>query len=335
MWARQNSVRAADGGGADACLSSDFMCQRVPTSARALGRGQSFRAYQAGTVIAYTSTTVDRRRRRVDMLSKLARRFLRSSTASIVMCAVASCSADAHSPESTDAGTRSPVVDAASAAAAGAAAKLDQRPSTAEHARQPADQSCVQLTASPLDSGTDELQIQYACGIHSAHTQEYSAFLDGATPCENPPGFNTFALKLIGSAAARYSAVVRCGYIRYDNGTFVGSRVETEARDGQWCHEPALDSIQLADRMLLTDVAFAIEALDSTAPTKHLAVQFLTRSGRTRAVPAEDNLCLYVAHRAPGNWTCSMVAPTSYCTCPCDPAWDDFPTAMTLSLAQN
>jgi len=127
---------------------------------------------------------------------------------------------------------------------------------------------------------------------------------------------------------------VRCGYIRYDNGTFVGERVEVEARDGSWCHQLALDSIELVDRMLLTDVSFRIESKES-APARDLAVRFETRSGWTAAAPAENSLCAYVAFRAPGNSACGMVPPTPSCVCPCGSSWQDFFDAMTLSLAAH
>jgi hypothetical protein len=158
--------------------------------------------------------------------------------------------------------------------------------------------------------------------------------VSGGQKCEASDGLNTFALKLSGSAADRYSAVVRCGYIRYDNGAFVGERVEVEARDGMWCHQPALDRIELVDRMLLTDVSFRIEA-KASAPARDLAVRFETRSGWTAAAPAEDSLCAYVAFRAPGSWACGMVPPAPSCVCPCGPSWEDFFDAMTLSLATH
>lgn len=106
-----------------------------------------------------------------------------------------------------------------------------------------------------------------------------------------------------------------------------------EARDGAWCHERALNEIMLADRMLLTDVSFAIEATDATAPKRYLAVQFSSLSGWTAPVLAQDSLCAYVAFREPGNWACRMVSPASYCVCPCGQGWDDFFNAMSLSLA--
>jgi hypothetical protein len=195
--------------------------------------------------------------------------------------------------------------------------------------------ACIPLSAPTPEVSLDDLQIEFACGIHSANTGEYSEYYGNGQICENSKGINTFALRLIGSAAPRYSAVVRCGYLRYDNGTFVGERVEVEARDGRWCHETGLQHIDLVDRMLLTDVSFAIDALDAVAPKRHLAIQFSMLSGWTNPVPAETNLCLYVAHLQLGAYACAMASPAPYCVCPCDTMWQSFPMAMSLSLVSD
>jgi hypothetical protein len=196
----------------------------------------------------------------------------------------------------------------------------------------PSAEDCAESGAARAEATSDDLELELACGAVSATAEEYSAFVNGGQPCQPSNGINTFALRLSGGAASRYSAVVRCGYIRYDNGTFVGQRIEVEARDGAFCHEPALRKLQPVDRMLLTDVSFAIEA-SCGAPEQDLVVQFETRSGWTQSVPAEEQLCAYVAFRAPGASACRMAAPASYCTCPAGSAWDDFFTAVTLSLA--
>jgi len=71
---------------------------------------------------------------------------------------------------------------------------------------------------------------------------------------------------------------VRCGYIRYDNGTFVGERVQVEARDGKWCDDVAAPELDLVDRMLLTDVSFAVEPRLPSTAERRLAVSFSTFS---------------------------------------------------------
>jgi hypothetical protein len=194
---------------------------------------------------------------------------------------------------------------------------------------------CVALATAEAEPNATELQLEYACGIYSAERKWSSDYVAGGERCGTTFDLNTFSLRLKGAAAARYSAVVRCGYIRYDNGTFVGGRVAVEARDGQWCHEPALGLIQLADRMLLTDVSFSIESKDAALPARPLAVAFSTFAGWTPPVPAEGQLCLYVAHREPGSSTCRMVAPASDCTCPCGDAWEDFMVAVQISFAKH
>ena len=197
---------------------------------------------------------------------------------------------------------------------------------------QPPEGSCTDLPSPRLVAGGGHLEVSYACGMHSATVQEYSDFRAAGVPCTT--GSNTFAIRVTGADRERYSAVARCGYIRYDNGTFVGSRVAVEARDGQWCHELALEQIELVDRMLLTDVSFAIEATDPSAPAQRLALQVTTRFGSTGLLPAETNLCAYVAHRQYGGFVCSMAPPTPDCVCPCDPAWFDFFNSITISLAR-
>lgn len=195
--------------------------------------------------------------------------------------------------------------------------------------------SCVPLDATKAAPDSKDLQLEYACGFHSAERKWSSDYVQGGESCGDNIGLNTFSMRLKGAAAARYSAVVRCGYIRYDNGTFVGERVAVEARDGQWCHQPALELLQPIDRMLLTDVSFSIEPVDPGPARKQpLAVQFSTRVGWTQPVPAENPLCFYVAHREPGNWACRMVTAAPYCVCPCGEAWEDFLSDLRISLAQ-
>jgi hypothetical protein len=213
-----------------------------------------------------------------------------------------------------------------SSSAAGAAATDGS--SSGEPAEAPA---CVELAEPELAVEQDDLQLSFACGTYSVARQEQSEFLSGGRSCSASDGLNTFALKVEGSAAGAYSAVVRCGYVRYDNGTFVGERVEVEARDGQWCHDLALKRIELVDRMLLADVSFALEP--KQAPARRLSLQFEGRAGWTAPVPAEESLCAYVAFRQPGYAACGMVPPAPYCVCPCGPGWEDFFSAMTLSLA--
>jgi hypothetical protein len=184
------------------------------------------------------------------------------------------------------------------------------------------------------ETASDDLELELACGAVSATDEEYSAFVSGGQRCQPSNGINTFAVRLRGSAASRYSAVVRCGYIRYDNGTFVGERIQVEGRDGAWCHEPASARLEPVDRMLLTDVSFAIEA-SCDAPARNLMVHFQTRAGWTVPIAAEDSICVYVAFRAPGAAACSMAPPAAYCTCPSGPAWQDFFIAMALSLTER
>lgn len=83
------------------------------------------------------------------------------------------------------------------------------------------------------ETASDDLQIEFACGGVSASNEEYSDFLSAGQRCQPASGINTFALRLSRSAASRYSAVVRCGYVRYDNGTFVGERIQVEGLSHQ------------------------------------------------------------------------------------------------------
>lgn len=194
--------------------------------------------------------------------------------------------------------------------------------------------TCTQLTPPRPETDFEELQVEYACGYHTAEAERYSEFLPSGARCGDAE-INTFALKVKGGTRAAYSAVVRCGYIRYDNGVFVGERVQVEARDGAWCHEAALEHIELADRILLTDVSFALEPRDITAPPRSLSARFSTRAGWTDPVPTHESLCAYVAHRQPGTSACRTAAPARYCVCPCGEAWQDFFQAMELSLARQ
>ena len=206
-----------------------------------------------------------------------------------------------------------------------------QPPKVASEPADPSQETCVELAQPELATEPVALQLSFACGTYSVARQEQSEFLSGGKSCSASDGLNTFALKIGGSAAGEYSPVVRCGYIRYDNGTFVGERFEVEARDGQWCHDLALKRIELVDRMLLTDVSFALEPKEA-APARRLSVQFDGRGGWTALVPAEESLCAYVAFREQGYAACGMVPPAPYCVCPCGSGWEDFFSAMTLSL---
>lgn len=218
------------------------------------------------------------------------------------------------------------------AAGAPPQAQVPKQPVPAETA----EVACVALTSPEPEMDFSDLQIEYACGYRSAEAERYSNFFAGGTRCDDGE-INTFALKLKGRAAAGYSAVVRCGYIRYDNGTFVGERLAVEARDGQWCHEAALERMDLVDRMLLTDVSFAVEPRGA-APARGVRARFSTRAGWTDPVPADKNLCAYVAHRQAGqagDWACRMVSSVPYCVCPCGEAWEDFFSGAELSLIRR
>jgi hypothetical protein len=184
----------------------------------------------------------------------------------------------------------------------------------------------------PAQSG--DLELEYACGIHSIWAMQTLDFVSTGEVCGLGRDLNTFALRLTGADSARYSAVVRCAYIRYDNGTVVGDRVVVEARDGQWCHELALEQIDMKDRMLLTDVSFAVEAIEETAPARGLSLRINGRLGWSDAVSAEKPLCLYVAHEEYGAAACgSLRQPLPYCTCPPGEAWQDFANDVELSFA--
>ncbi|HYJ11585.1 MAG TPA: hypothetical protein VEX18_21330 [Polyangiaceae bacterium] len=210
----------------------------------------------------------------------------------------------------------------------------EQPTSTTPHTADSTAGTCTQLTPPRPDIDLDELQVEYACGYRTAATERYSEFLPSGARCGEAE-INTFALKLKGRTASAYSAVVRCGYIRYDNGVFVGERVQVEARDGAWCHEAALEHIELADRILLTDVSFALEARDITAPPRSLSARFSTRAGWTAPVPTHESLCTYVAHRQSGTAACRTALPAGYCVGPCGEAWQDFFQAIELSLVRR
>jgi hypothetical protein len=261
--------------------------------------------------------------------------FRHAALIAIVAIHVAGCGGKSQSSSEAPVPPESSIGGAATSSLAESPGGSSSEPSEDTPPRRSQQDRCVQLAPPQLQADSDDLQITFGCGSFSATGHELSGFLGGGQKCEASGDLlNTFALKLSGSAAEKYSAVVRCGYIRYDNGTFVGGRVEVEARDGNWCHELALEKIELVDRMLLTDVSFRIEAKQS-APERDLAVRFETRSGWTAATPAEDSLCAYVAYRAPGNWACDRVPPVPSCVCPCGPSWEDFFDAMSLSLATH
>lgn len=186
------------------------------------------------------------------------------------------------------------------------------------------------------ETSEGELEIRYACGLHRADREEYSTFRPLGESCDLPFGeMNTFALELSGSAAGSYSAVVRCGFVRYDNGDFVGDRVEVEARDGEWCHEVALEQITLVDRMLLTDVSFAIEPVGAATAQHPLDVSMQSRDGWSKPFPADASLCVYVAYRQIGASACGMVPPAPFCTCPPDAAWQDFFEGIKLTAGKR
>lgn len=186
--------------------------------------------------------------------------------------------------------------------------------------------------ASTEPSEDDELRVQFACGSVSATVNELSEFVDSGDECAPSNGITTFALRLNGSAADRYSAVVRCGYMRYDNGTFVGTRVESEGRDGAFCHESALRELAPIDRMLLTDFSFELEPRIPIRP-RSLTVALESFDKRwSESVSAEQSLCLYVAFRAPGASTCAMAPPADYCHCPNTEYWPDFADAARVTL---
>ena len=193
---------------------------------------------------------------------------------------------------------------------------------------------CVALPLAAAQPDDDDQHVEFACGLRSAAQEIRSPFLVGGQSCESPQGANTFALRLTRRLAADYSTVVRCGYILYENGSFVGERFEVEARDGEWCDELALQRLELRDRMLLTDVSFAIEAKDGRLVPWQIVLQTLTSAGWTEPVPAEYSLCLYVAHQGAGASTCLQVKPADYCVCPCRKAWRDFLVGTKLWLAE-
>jgi hypothetical protein len=180
-----------------------------------------------------------------------------------------------------------------------------------------------------------ELRFEFACGLRAHGLESRSTFIESGQRCEDANLVNTFALRVTGRAAAQYSAVARCGYVRYDNGIFVGKRVAVEARDGAWCHDAALKSIDLVDRMLLTDVSFAIETVREGAPERRLSAQFTTFGGETKPLSPEANLCVYVANRVNGTANCNQVPPSPDCTCPSDPAWSDFFSGVRLTLEED
>lgn len=212
---------------------------------------------------------------------------------------------------------------------AGPAAGASGNESSTQHSG-----SCVPLSIPRTEGTNDDVGIEFACGSRSVSVLSRSDYLSSGQICGGSGGINTFALRPTGRAAADYSAVARCGYIRYDNGTFVGERVEVEARDGEWCDDQALKRLELADRMLLTDVSFALEAKNASVPKRQLALAISTLAGWTKPEPAESNLCVYVANRQAGASTCSMAPATDSCVCPCDAAWQDFITGVRLSLVQ-
>lgn len=185
-----------------------------------------------------------------------------------------------------------------------------------------------------------DIDLQLRCGLHKVAIttgeliEEYSDPMSAGEPCaiSDQDSLNTYSFSLLGDASSDYSAVVRCGYIRYDNGTFVGDRIVVEARDGQWCHELALEAIDLQDRMLLTDVSFAIEQMEPSAPEIPLIVRFEGREGPTSWHPAEPNLCVYVAHVQGGAYTCGLVSGDLFCECPEDERWADFFGTATLAF---
>jgi len=178
----------------------------------------------------------------------------------------------------------------------------------------------------------DDLGIELGGGFHAAYYNERFDYVTSGQTCGPAyDNLNSFSLRLTGKAARHYSAVVHCGYLRYDNGTFVGERVEVEARDGEWCDDLALERLQLVDRMLLSDVSFSIEAKDC-APSRQLSLAVNTRVGWTEALPAADSLCVYVADRQAGAYACSLAPPADYCVCPHSESWQDFFKSMKLSL---
>lgn len=186
--------------------------------------------------------------------------------------------------------------------------------------------------ASAEPSDHDELRVQFACGTVSATVNELSDFVNGGEECARSSGINTFALRLNGSAADRYSAVVRCGYVRYDNGTVVGTRVQSEGRDGAFCHGSALRALTPIDRMLLTDFSFELEPRIETHP-RSLTVALESFEERwSEPVSAEQSLCLYVAFRAPGVATCALAPVADYCHCPNTQNWRDFAIAARVTL---
>jgi hypothetical protein len=198
------------------------------------------------------------------------------------------------------------------------------------------DSVAVKLDASDSNATTaqsERLRVEVACGIHSAALQNYSDFVDTGVSCTNATQeLNTFALRVSGPESEQYSAVVRCGYIRYDNGTFVGERVVVEARDGQWCHELALERIELRDRMLLTDVAFVLERLERSAAPHSLSMSMLSRAGWSDETVADQAICMYVAHHQAGAYACRLGPTLDYCTCPPGESWEDFMEGVAISL---
>lgn len=241
----------------------------------------------------------------------------------LVVASLTGCGATTREGDATD-------VSAGAANQPGAKPPRSSEPPSHESAHD----ACVPLASVAPQADADDLKLEYACGYRSAEVERYSSFLAGGTRCEQGE-INTFALRLEGRAAADYSAVARCGYLHYDNGLFVGERVQVEARDGAWCHELALAQTDLADRILLTDVSFTLEARDATVPRRDVGVRFLTNAGWTERVSTRDSVCAYVAHREPGVSACGLASPASYCVCPCGVAWHDFFLGVELMLARR
>jgi hypothetical protein len=177
------------------------------------------------------------------------------------------------------------------------------------------------------------LTLEYACGRHLIGSPAYSDYVKGGETCAvGGTDLNTFSVVLNGAERGSYTAIARCGYIRYDNGTFVGERVVVEARDGQWCHELALQELDLKDRMLLTDVSFRVE---SVAPPSVAAGSVLIGAQESAVasepIAADAPLCLYVAHVQPGAYACAQVPAIDYCVCPKGSTWRDFLTSVALT----
>jgi hypothetical protein len=202
-----------------------------------------------------------------------------------------------------------------------------------------ADGGCVSLQDPSAPIWDPNLLLTYACGGRTVAVSDRSPFAAEGDPCAVWLGsLNTFAMKLAGPARSQYSAVVRCGYIPVDNGTFVGSRVVVEARDGEWCDDVAFQSIDSKHDILLTDVAFSIERVAPEAPSRGVTAQFTIYVGASPArtplsiVPNGTSVCAYVADRMLGASSCTSAPPSPDCVCPCDPAWGDTFASVTLSL---